>query len=164
MTKKVVAFDAGTVTFDFENGKSAVFDLGKVSPEILRRLALHGASQKIGDSYAGAGDSADPAAYAEQAAGETIAQLIAGDWRVTAAGGPRISDLANALSRINGQPVEAVVEGLSKATDEQKKELRKHPQVAAVLAAIKAENAAARAAKLAEAAKVGAGAALPTFG
>lgn len=155
MTKKVVSVEAGTVTFDFENGKSAAFDLSKVSPEIMRRLALHGASQKVGDSYAGAGESADPAAYAEQAVAETIAQLYAGDWRVTAAGGPRVSDLATAIARLSGQSVEAVTEQLAKASDEQKKELRKHPQVAATLAAIKAENAAKRAAKLAEAAKDG---------
>lgn len=152
MTKKVISVEASTVGFDFENGKSSLFDLSKVSPEILQRLALHGASQKIGDSYAGAGDSADPAAYAEQAANETIAQLYAGDWRVTVSGGPRISDLAAALSRLSGKVVEAVVESLKAATDEQKKELRKRPKVAAMLAAIKAENAAARAKKLAEAA------------
>lgn len=161
MTKKAVDFEAGTVSFDFENGKSAVFDLSKVSADIVRRLALHGASQKIGDSYAGAGDSADPAAYAEQAAGETIAQLVAGDWRASSGGGPRVSDLAVAMSRLNGKPVEEVVESLSKATDEQKKELRKHPKIAATLAAIKAENAAKRAAALA--AKADAGGELPAF-
>lgn len=152
MTKKTVNVEAGTVGFDFENGKTASFDLGAVSPEILRRLALHGASQKIGDSYAGAGESADPAAYAEAAVTETIAQLVAGDWRVTGTGGPRVSDLAAALSRMNGETIEAVTEKLAKATEEQKKALRKHPQVAAILAAIKAENAAKRASKLAEAA------------
>lgn len=169
MTKKVVNAEARSVTFDFENGKSATFDLSKVSPDILTRLALHGASQKIGDSYAGAGDSADPAAYAEQAANETIAQLLAGDWRVTVSGGPRTSDLATAISRLNGQPIETVVAGLAKANDDQKKELRKVPAIAAALAAIKAENAMARAKKLAEqAAKVpveGADAGkVPTFG
>jgi hypothetical protein len=164
MTKKTVNFEAGTVTFDFENGKTAVFDIAKVSADIAKRLALHGASQKVGDSYAGAGEAADPVAYAEQAAGETIAQLVAGDWRVTSAGGPRVSDLAAALSRLNGQPVEVITEQLAKATDDQKKDLRKIPQVAAALAAIKAESAAKRAAKLAEAAKGAEPVAIPTFG
>lgn len=165
MTKKATDATAKTVSFDFENGKVSVFDLSKVSPEILNRLALHGASQKIGDSYAGAGDESDPVAYAEAAANDVIAQLYAGDWRVTATGGPRVSDLAQAISQLSGQTVEAVTAGLNKATDEAKKKLRKQPKIAAQLAQIKATNAAARAAKLAEAAgKVDESAdAVPTF-
>jgi len=163
MTKKAIDVEAGTVTFDFENGKVIVIELAKCTGDALRRLPLHGISQKAGDSYAGAGDSADPAAYAEAAVLEVQKQLYAGEWRATSAGGPRTSDLATAISRLNGKPVEEVVESLGKATDEQKKELRKHPQIAATLAAIKAENAAKRAATLAEKAAGGAGE-LPAFG
>lgn len=162
MTKKVVNVEAGSVTFDFENGKTAVFTLDSVSPEILKRLALHGASQKIGDSYANAKDSSDPAVYAEETSTEVIKQLVDGEWRATSATGPRVSDLAMAVSRLNGKPIEEIIESLGKATDEQKKELRKHPQIAATLAAIKAENAAKRAAALA--AKASSGGDLPSFG
>lgn len=153
--KKSINVEARTVSFDDEAGNVQTFELDKVSDEIRVRLALHGASQKVGDSYAGAGDSADPTAYANEAVKDTIAQLLAGEWRVGGGGGPRVSDLAQALSRISGESVEAVTEKLSKAGDEEKKNLRKHPQVAAILAAIKAENAAKRAATLAEKAKSG---------
>lgn len=155
--KKSVELEARTVTFQTvdDNGKvarEAVFDLSKVSEDILIRLALHGASQKIGDSYSGAGDEADPVAYAESAIDDTIAQLYAGDWRVSGTGGPRVSDLAKALSRINGKPVEENQTSLAAASDEQKKAMRKHPKVALALAEIAEENAKARKAKLAEAA------------
>src|SRR5690606_1991871 len=55
-----------------------MFDLSKVTPSMLRMLALHGARQKIGDSYAGAKESGeDPVDYATAAILDTIKQLYA---------------------------------------------------------------------------------------
>ena len=150
MTKKAVDVENGLVVFTFDDGTSETFDGSKVSDEIRKRLYLHGASQKCGDSYAGAGDAADPVAYAKEAVRDTIAQLYAGDWRVTGPSGPRVSDLATAIARLKGMSIEeatAIVESLN---DDQKKLTKKHPQVAATLAVISAERAAARASKLAE--------------
>ena len=161
---KTVDVEARTVTFaaigtDAEGNEktlfSRVFDANKVKPEILLRLALHGASQKVGDSYAGAGadDVADPLAFTQECVEETIKQLEAGDWRVGATGGPRVSDLAVAIAQLTGKPIEEVSETLKTATDEQKKALRKDPRIAAAIAGIVAAKAAARAAKLAEGAE-----------
>jgi hypothetical protein len=88
MPKKQVVFNPETgeklVHFTMDKPKDAPegftpvvhsFDLSKVNEETLLRLALHGASQKIGDSYAGAKDSGeDPIAYADAAVRETIQQ------------------------------------------------------------------------------------------
>ena len=153
MTKKVVDIAAQTVTFTFDDETSEVFELGKVSPEIRIHLALHGASQKGGDSYAGASSADDPMEYAKAACRDTIAQLYAGDWRVTAAAGPRITDLATAVARVTGKDLEEVVEVLEGLDEAQKKALRKRPQVAAMLAMISQEKATAKAARLVEAAK-----------
>lgn len=155
--RKVVNEAARSVTFQTvdDEGKvqrEQVAELAKCNEETTFRLALHGISQKVGDSYSGAGDEADPVAFAEACIEETIAQLYAGDWRVTGGGGPRVSDLAKALSRLNGKSVEDNQKALAEASDEQKKAMRKHPKVALALAEIAEESAKARKAKLIEAA------------
>lgn len=163
MTKKVVQVHpeghesagqpTGLILFTFDDGTTEAFDASKVSGNIAARLALHGASQKIGDSYAGAKDDPSPIEYAKAAVRETIAQLYAGDWRATVAAGPRTPDLAVALSRLSGESIEASVEFVGTLDDDQKKVWRAKPAVKATLAAIAAEKAAAKAVKLAEAAK-----------
>lgn len=156
MTKKVVNVEEGTVTFQFDDGAEQVFRLSDCSPDIASRLALHGASQKIGDSYAGAGEADDPLGYAKASVEQVIAQLVAGDWRVAAVGGPRVTDLATALSRATGQSIEAATETVNEMDNGQKKALRKHPKIALELATITAERAKARAESLAEAASAAA--------
>lgn len=155
--KKTVDVEAQTVGFaaigaDDTVLHSVLFDLSKVKPEIVLRLALHGASQKIGDSYAGAGgdDVADPLAFTKEAIAATIKQLYDGDWRTAAVGGPRISDLAVAISQLTGQSVEAVSETLAEATAEQQKAMQKEPRIAAKLAEIRAKRAAEKAAAMAK--------------
>ena len=44
-----------TVKFAFGNGKVLTLDLSTLSEEIQSELMIHGALQKIGDSYASAG-------------------------------------------------------------------------------------------------------------
>jgi hypothetical protein len=156
----------GTILFEFDDKTMETFDCRKVKgfdliPEDVRaeflgtaagRQFIHGGSQKVGDSYAGASQSDNALEYAKVAVRETIAQLYAGDWRATSASGPRVSDLARALARVTGKTVEAAhafVEGLD---DEQKKAWRAKAKVKAMLATIAAEKAAERASKLAKAA------------
>ncbi len=140
--------------FVFEDESEISVDFDKISQDIKRRAMFHGFSQKIGDSYAGAAKAEGGAlAFSKKQVADTIAQLYAGDWRAPSEGGPRQpSDLAIAMSRVSGKTPEvcqAFVEGL---TDEEKKVWRKKGKVAAQLAAIAAEKAQARAAKLAKAA------------
>lgn len=162
--KKQIIVDNGTptgvLTFDMEDGKEALsIDLNSVSKEALFRLAIHGASQKIGDSAANAAKQENPAAWAREQVAETIAQLKAmtsyADWRATGTGGPRVTDLAIALSRITGKPLDHVVEQLDALDDEQKKVYRNKGKVKAELAKIAAEKAAEKAKKLAAAAEAG---------
>ena len=49
--KKSVSVENESVTFGFE-GNSVEFRLDQLSGEMITRLALHGLSQKLGDSYA----------------------------------------------------------------------------------------------------------------
>lgn len=167
MPKKAVEFNAeqntGVVLFTMDKPANAPedyqpvvhkFDLDKVSQAILVRLALHGASQKIGDSYAGAKDSGeDPIAYAESAVRETIKQLEEGNWSVTrtGTGAPRTSMLAQALAAVKGITLEAAIDAVSELNDDDKKTLQQNKKIAAKIAGLKAEQALARA-KAAEAA------------
>jgi hypothetical protein len=154
MPKKLVDIEAGTVVFSFEDGSSQTFELAKAEA-VIRHLALHGASQKIGDSYAGAGEEADPVAYAKAAVADLIGRLYAGDWRQASAGGTkRASLLVLAFAEISGQSIEAATEYVEGLADEEKKALNGKPKIKAVVARIKAERAMAaaeRAAKAAEA-------------
>jgi hypothetical protein len=140
-----------------------VFDLKQVpgaealDPNVMAgRLAIHGASQKIGDSYAGVAKESDPLAMAKANVKDTIAQIYAGTWRVNAGGGPRVNDLAVAMARVTGEPLEGddgTIAFVAAMSDDDKKAMRKKPKIAAALAAIAAEKAAERAKKLAEAAE-----------
>lgn len=162
MTKKVVHLnEAGTptglITFTFDDKMEETFDLSKVNDETKLRLMIHGASQKVGDSYAGAAKAENPLDFAKESVKETIAQLYAGDWRAAGAGvgGPRTTDLATALARVTGKTVEQAAAYIDTLADEEKKALKAKGKVAAALAAITAERAAERAKKLAEQANAG---------
>lgn len=154
MAKKIVSVENKTVTFDFGEAGEVVFDLSRVSPEMLTRLALHGASQKGGDSYASAksateGTDIDPNEWAKGQCEAAVEQVYNDDWSVRrAGGGSQITDLARALAEVMPDVSEAdAAERLSDATKEEKASLRKHPAIKAVLERIRAERAAAKAAQ-----------------
>lgn len=157
MTKKVVDTEAKTVTFTFDDGNVETFDLSKVSEAMLIQLALHGASQKGGDSYAGAkaatADSdIDPAEWSWEQVRTVIKQLYNDEWTVRTPGsGGAVTDLANALAEVVGCPIEDAVAKLADSDADQKKALRAHPQIKAVLERIKLERQKAKAAKAAAA-------------
>ena len=46
--------DTGIVEFQFGNGKTLTLDSNAVSEDTRKQLMLHGISQKVGDSFAGA--------------------------------------------------------------------------------------------------------------
>jgi len=167
MAKKSTDVEAQTVIFDFGDGRVETFQLSDMSEEMLVQLALHGASQKIGDSYASAKKTcedtgADPTDWSQAQAAGVIAQLLASDWTVRVAGTSAVTDLATALAEaVEGCSIEDAVARLADADADDKKALRKHPDIAAVLARIKSERAAA---KLVQAeAKAGSGPDLSEF-
>lgn len=132
-----------TVNGDGEtvDGKTFLLSLENLSEDIITRLALHGLSQKVGDSFAGAGEEPNPLKYAEERIIETYEQLRKGEWRVTVAGGPRASLLARALARVTGHSLEEAIEVVEGLDDEQKKAIRKDPAIKKASADIKLEDA-----------------------
>ena len=132
IAKKIVGDNS--VTFSFSNGKDIVAKLSELPEEIVHRLALHGLSQKGGDSYA----SADSIGTAVANLTEVVGNLRRGIWATKATGGK----LAEALQRATGQPLEDCIAKLQGMDDKAKADLRKHPQIKLAIAQIDAENAA----------------------
>lgn len=140
----------GVIQFTFEDETVQTIDINSLSDEMKFRLMVHGASQKIGDSYAGAKAEPKPVEFAKQAVGDTIKQLVESNWRVTAAGGPRVTDLATVYAQVSGESIEAAVELVGSLDEAGVKELRNKPKIKAGLLALAAKRAAEKAAKAAE--------------
>lgn len=122
-------------------------DISTLPEDIITKLAIHGLSQKLGDSYAGA-DAKDCEACVQG----VLKNLQDGQWKAAREGGggtTRISLLAAAVARVQGLEVADCVEKIAGLDDEQKKGLRANGKVKAAMAAIQAEKAAAAAEKAA---------------
>lgn len=167
MPKKAMDVENRSVTFSFEDGTDVVVKLDDMPEDIKEKLALHGISQKLGDSYAGAkaateGTDIDPNDWAKQQVEQGKAQLESGDWTVrTGAGSPGITDLARALAEVGGVTEERAAEIVKESDKEEKKQLRAHPDIAAVLTRLKAERAQQKAEQAAS--KAGSGPDLSDF-
>lgn len=140
MVEKDYDEDQGSVTFTFASGQELEIRLDELDAKIVKRLALHGLVQKGGDSYAGEKDV--NAAY--EAVQKVYDQLKAGEWRSGGAAGegkPRIGELAHAIAKVMGKPVEEVVAIVQAADDAKRKSWRQVPAVQAAIADIRAAKA-----------------------
>lgn len=155
LAKKVVDAEKGTVSFvfapDTDKARNITATLASIPTNIITRLALHGLSQKCGDSYAGAANDGE----AEEAVKAVLEDLVAGNWSASrvGVGGVKVAVFVEALARASGQNIEEAGELVSAMSDEEKATAKKHPAIKAAMAAINAERAAARAAKLAASAE-----------
>ena len=133
------------VNFEFFDGTAMSANLDALTPEMVNKLAIHGLSQKIGDSYSG-----EDAANCQTIAEATFKSLVDGNWSSrSGGGGPRISQLAEALARATGQEIQDCVAKIAEMDDDTKKDLKAHPQIKAIIAEIKLEKAKADAEKAA---------------
>lgn len=132
----------GIVRFNFSDGSEQILDTNTLAPDIQMRLRVHGAMQKIGDSYAGVKGNV---AEAKKNVEDVISQLTSGAWKGERGdAGPRLGELAEAIAEIKGAPLEAVkaaVEKAAKESPEQVKAWRTNAKVKATIAAIRARNA-----------------------
>lgn len=152
---KALDFEKRAVEFTFVGMEPVEIPLSAFSDEVQLHFALHGISQKLGDSYASAkGD----VTAAFKSFNDVVTQLKSGDWRSSAGEGeskPRTTELAEALARIKGVALEDVQAALSAATDEEKKTLRSNERVKTVIAVIRAEKQQAKLEKLEKDGKLG---------
>lgn len=164
-------YDVETKTFSivFADGSESEVALESLPAEIVSMLALHGLSQKLGDSYASVkGDVAE----AKKRYEAVLTQLQNGEWKKAREGGgegsAKVTELAQAIARFRNAPLEKANAAVAGASPEQKKAWQGNPNIKALIATIRAEKAAERAAKAqAKAGEDGASAApdaeLPTF-
>lgn len=147
MARNMIARKTATdrkVTFDFTNGRRLVADVDSLPDDILRRLAVHGLSQKIGDSYASAGDKGWTVDDCADEAEAVYEALVRGEWnRRGSSGGTTI--LAAAIARVLDKDEAEVATMLNAMDDEKRKGIEKDARVKAAMAAIKAERAKAKA-------------------
>ena len=137
LCKKTVDVEAGTVTFEFTNDQTVVFDLATLDEAGMKRAALHGISQKGGDSYAGL-KSADEA---QKSLVATLEAVEKGEWNTRTPGEPRIGVLVQALARAAGKTEEEAQAVVDSLDEETKKALAKDPAIKKAKAEIALEKA-----------------------
>lgn len=126
------------VRFAFVDGEALTCDLDSLPDHIVKRLALHGLSQKVGDSYA----SAESVHEAQVAARGVWDNLRGGVWAVKASRGGK---MVEALARATGKPVDECLAAYQAMDKNAVAALRKHPDIKRALAEIDLERAKAQA-------------------
>ena len=126
------------VQFDFVNGETIKATIDSLPDAIVKRLAVHGLSQKVGDSYA----SAETIEEAISSAKAVLNNLTQNVWATKSVRGGKIVEALVAFSK---KPYDECLAVYSQMTDKQKADLRKHPSIKAELAQIEARRAEAAA-------------------
>lgn len=124
------------VRFEFTNGHSHEVRFEYFSAEMQAWLTFNGVSQKFGDSYSKSANADE----AEALFLALVDQVKGGVWAARGGSGGS-SDLAEAVARVTGKPVDAIREKLATMDEDALKALAKRPDVKAALKAIQAERA-----------------------
>ena len=125
------------VAFVLGSGVKVIGDLAKFNVEIIERLAIHGLSQKVGDSVSALSKTRDfHAAFGNMQ--EVVDNLEKGLW--SARGGSSTSDLVAALASLTGEDTETIQTAIDQADDEKIAEFRKNPEVKAKILEMQAER------------------------
>jgi len=139
---RTINVEDGTIAFRVDGTEVLNVWLEDFKPDMLRRLTLHGISQKIGDAAAGLGD----AEMIRAALINTAEMLRNGNWGAERAPGkPRVTLLAEAIARVKqslGQDrtPEDVQKKLDVMDRKEKAEVRKHPAVRKAMEQIREER------------------------
>ena len=144
--KKVINLEEQTVTWTFGNGAVRSISLDDLNEATQTHAALHGLSQKGGDSYASAGGDY---AFAVAALDTTLGNLRAGVFNNvrTGDGQPKgVGELAAALVLAAGISMEEATALLANADEATVKAIRTNGEVKVAIADIRAEKARAKAA------------------
>jgi hypothetical protein len=141
--------DRAGVRFDFVNGETRTYWVPSL---LLLQFAAHGMSQKYGDETSDLTDVDD----AVEAIDTLDQRIQAGNWSAPREGGSGMagaSILAKALVKVTGQTITVVRGYLGGLDNKTKLALRVEAEVAPVIAALEAEQAARRSARATAAGK-----------
>jgi len=141
---KKVNVETQSVSFEFEDGETAVYELSRLSPAMVVQLALSRLKNKLGDTYAG------DKIRAKELVANCFQNLLDGNWSVRGEGGTRVTQLVRALVMklaAEGKEITEAdaAEKLKDLPDETKKALA--AALVSELAQVKAADAAAAAEK-----------------
>jgi hypothetical protein len=137
-------WDSKTFIVSFIDGTDLRAEWDSFNDETKYRLGVHGLSQKVGDSYAGAKDVEE----AKMLAKDTIEVLQKGGWGTRVSDGlGRVTLLAEALSRLTKVPVNEVRATLDTLDEDTVKSIRLDEQVKLMVSKIKTERLEAKAEK-----------------
>lgn len=145
-------YDEETRSFSivFSDGAQSEVELDKLPANIVTLLALHGLSQKLGDSYASVkGDVVE----AKKRYEAVLTQLQNGEWkkaREAGEGGAKTTELAAAIAQFKNAPLDKANAVVAKATKEQIAAWKGNAKIKAIIAEIRAKKAAERAEKAAQ--------------
>lgn len=129
--KKIVK--DSSVEFHFINGTEITVEIDKMTKPMLDRLLLHGIAQKVGDSYAGALSVEEAITNCQN----VIDQLYNDTWTTKR---QSTSIWIDALMRVLQIDHSEALEQWNDLSDDQRKEMQKHPQLKAAKMAIDAER------------------------
>jgi len=150
-SKKV---EGTTVTIEFATGQTLTANAADLPDEMKRNLIVHGLSQKLGDSYAGADEK-----EAFDCANRVLEGLMKGEWSTRGeGGGGRASMFLEALAAVLGLSLDEAKAKFDSKTEEEQAAIKNHPQIKTKTAEIKAARAQADLAKAQAAASENAGA------
>lgn len=136
------------VRWEFAHGEPLVIRPADYSQDMQMRFMVHGAKQKGCDSYAGATPE-----EARENVLAVIEGLQEGKWTTRVTGGPRLTQIVVAFAQIAGCSTEDAQTAYDNMTEEQQDDLKRHKQIKAKIAELRAEAAMAAADKAAEEAK-----------
>ena len=139
-----------SLTFAFEGGATYTIKAGDFPEAILPGMTLHGAGQKLRDTYAGDESVAD----AEESFTTMLERLNSVDWVTERTGlGPSPVLLIEAIKAAKakaGQPFDEAAAKAKYSSKEAREKALSVPQVKAEYERLRAERAAARAAEAAK--------------
>jgi hypothetical protein len=135
---KVADLAGRAVRWYFADGASATVGLDSFGEEMRLAFALHGISQKFGDSYA----SATTVQEAREAFDGLYGQVMNGEWEKRREGGKEKEEplLVEALARIYNSPVEAVRPLVEAMKPAERRAMEADGEVARMILAIRAER------------------------
>lgn len=141
----------GILSLTFSNGTTREFGLFNLPKDIQIDLALHGLNQKLIDRCAGAATKGgtDPVAWSIDQVSKGYDNLAAGEWLAKrgTGEGPSSGITVRALARLKGYTEADAMAKWTALPKDKRQQVASHPDVRAMVARIRLEDAEAAAAK-----------------